>query len=222
MIADEVLIRRAEVVRIHLDILEGLLAEPLSESQAIRASLSLRFLFSGVLSRVAHESHTDNLRIPAPDLTGVTIDQALVFACGGYTLGATRIEPYYAYRKPGETSPYRAQFDQQAAASPTVHTLVEVKPGAYQKLPCLALLGSTFSRGSVVQYVANKCGGAHHHDDTSGFDKIEPGLTHVGHGLQVNDDGMSIDFLETLGTAWFLMTAPDVIALRSRLSNSTI
>jgi hypothetical protein len=222
MFADEVLIRRAEVVRIHLAILEALLAEPLSESQAIRASLSLRFLFSGALSHFAHESGIHELRIPAPDLTGVPIDQALVFACGGYTLGATRVGPYYAYRKPGETSPYRAQFEKQASASPGVHTLVPVKLGTYQKLPCLALLGTTFSRGSVVHYVANKCGGAHHHDDTSGFDKIEHGLTNVGHGLQVNGDGMSIVFLETLGTAWFLMTAPDVMALRSRLSKSTI
>lgn len=217
MVADEVLIRRAEVVRIHLDILETLLAEPLSESQAIRASLSLRFLFSGALSRAAREAGLDDLRIPAPDLTGVPIDQALVFACGGYTLGGTPIAPYYAYRKPGENSPYRAQFEEQAAASPAPHTLVAVKPGAFQKLPCLALLGATFSRGSLVQYVANKCGGAHHHDDTSQFDAIEHGLTNVGHGLQVNGDGMSIVFLETLGTAWFLMTAPDIAPLRNQL-----
>ena len=147
------------------------------------------------------------------------IDEALVFACGGYTLGATR-STLYAYRKPAR-QPISRTIDSRPPLRRAC-TRSSSQTGAYQKLPCLALLGSTFSRGSVARYVANKCGGAHHHDDTSGFDKIEHGLTNVGHGLQVNGDGMSIVFLETLGTAWFLMTAPDVMALRSRLRKSTI
>jgi len=216
MVAEEVLIRRANVVRIHLDILESLLKEPLSPSQAIRASMSLRFLFDGALNRVAHECAIE-LSIPAPDLTDVPLDQALIFACGGYTISGNEIAPYYAYRQPGPKSPYRAQYDEQVQRSPAHHTLVDVKLGAFQQLTSLAILGTKFTRGAVVRYVANKCGGAHHHDDTLAFDAIEHGLTNVGHSLEIGENELSAVFLETVGTASLLLNAPDVGILRTNL-----
>lgn len=217
MIADDVLIRRTEVVRIHLDILEAVLSEQPGESQAIRASISLRFLMDGALNRVANDIG-EALRIPSPDLDGVPIDQALVFACGGYTIGGIAFAPYYGYRMPGPASPYRWQFDRQAAASPREHSLVEAKLGTFLQSPCLGILGKLFSRDIVIRYVANKCGGAHHHDDTVRFDAIEHGVTNVGQGLGMNGDGLSAVFLETLGSAYFLLAAPGTSRLREALA----
>lgn len=217
MIADDVLIRRTEVVRIHLDILDGIVAEPLSISGAVRASISLRFLMEGALSRLANESGA-RLLVPTPDLEGVPLSQALVFACGGYTIAGTSFAPYYAYRRPGENSPYRPQYKLEVAASPKAHDFIDVKFGAFQQSICLAILGRTFTRGSVVRYVANKCGGAHHHDDTAGFNEIEHGITSAGHGLELNGNGISAVFLETIGTASLLLSASDVISLRSKIA----
>jgi hypothetical protein len=218
MTADEVLIRRAEIVRIHLAILDALLKEPPSVSQAIRASISLRFLLGGPLNRVAHDKSM-TLRVPTPDLSGVPIGEALVFACGGYTLGDNEIAPYYAFRQPVPSSPYQQQFERQARDSPSRHTLVNMKVGTFQQQPCLGIMCTTFTREAVVHYVANKCGGAHHHDDTAAFQAIEHGLTTVGHVLEVDGLGLSVVFLETLGTAWFLLNAPDIVTLRSILGD---
>ncbi|AZO17343.1 MAG: hypothetical protein E5V79_00420 [Mesorhizobium sp.] len=83
-----VLIQRTEVVRVHLDTLEQLLsvAKP-AVAESVRASLSLRFLFDGALSQTAHLlGHT--IEIPAPVLEGIPIEEAVLFACGGYHLGA--------------------------------------------------------------------------------------------------------------------------------------
>jgi hypothetical protein len=49
------------------------------------------------------------------------------------------------------------------------------------------------------------------------FDRIDERLTKVGHAVQLNGDGVSAVFLETLGTAWFLLSAPSVIELRAAL-----
>lgn len=220
MIADDVLIRRTEVVRIHLDILEAVLREQPGESQAIRASVSLRFLMDRALSRVANDAG-EALRIPSPDLKGIPIDQALVFACGGYAIGGIKFAPYYAYRKPGTASPNRWQFDRQAGASPREHSLVEAKLGTFLQSPCLAILGELFSRETVIRYVANKCGGAHHHDDTTRFDAIEHGVTSVGQGLAMNGDGLSAVFLETLGSAYFMLASPGIGRLRDKLARQS-
>jgi hypothetical protein len=217
MIADDVLIRRTEVVCIHLDIIEGILSEPPSVSGAVRASISLRFLLEGALSRVASETGV-RLLVPTPNLEGVPLTQALVFACGGYTIAGTAFAPYYAYRKPGENSPHRPQYELEVAASPQAHNFIDAKLGAFQQSICLAILGRSFTRGAVVRYVANKCGGAHHHDDTDGFNEIEHGITNAGHGLELNGDGISAVFLETIGTAYLLLSAPDVISLRSNIA----
>lgn len=217
MIANDVLIRRAEVVRVHLDILDALLREPLGASQAIRASMSLRFLFDGPLNRAAFEARQP-LLVTVPDVAGAPIEQALVFACGGYTIGGNEFSAYYAYRKPGEKSPYRRQFEEQAAASPRILPLAAVKLGSFQQAACLAIMGEVYSRDAVIRYVANKCGGAHHHDDTAKFDAIEHGITSVGHGLELGGDGLSAVFLETLGTAYFLLASPDVSSLRAKLA----
>lgn len=214
----EVLVRRAEVVRLHLTILEAQLQEQPSLSQAIRTSMSLRFLLDGALNRVAHELGV-KISIPAPDLSNVPINETLAFACGGYTLGGTEFRPYYAYRKPGLNSPYRPQFDRQVRESPPIHSLVDVKLGKFVQLPCLAILGNIFTREGVVRYVANKCGGAHHHDDTGDFDTIEHAITDVGHILELPDQGLSLVFLETVGTAWFLLNSPDVAELRAALDS---
>ena len=79
-------------------------------------------------------------------------------------------------------------------------------------------MGEVYSRDAVIRYVANKCGGAHHHDDTAKFDAIEHGITSVGHGLELGGDGLSAVFLETLGTAYFLLASPDVSSLRAKLA----
>jgi hypothetical protein len=217
VIADDVLIRRNEVVRIHLDILEDILSKPPSISGAIQASISLRFLMDGALSRLAGEKGA-RLLVPTPDLAGVPLSQALVFACGGYTIAGTAFAPYYAYRRPGENSPHWRQYELEVAASPKIHTLIEVKFGAFQQSTCLAILGKAFTRGAVVRYVANKCGGAHHHDDTASFNEIEHGITNAGHGLELNGNGISAVFLETLGTASLLLSASDVSSLRADIA----
>ncbi|WP_120251439.1 hypothetical protein [Sphingobium sp. YG1] len=217
MIANDVLVRRTEVVRIHLNILEGLLLESPSVSSAIRASISLRFLMEGALSRLAGEMGA-RLLVPTPNLAGVPLTQALVFACGGYAIAGAAFAPYYAYRKPGENSPHRPQYEREVTASPEVHNFIDIKFGAFQNSICLAILGRTFTRGTVVRYVANKCGGAHHHDDTAGFDEIEHGITNAGHSLELNANGLSAVFMETIGTANFLLTAPDIIKLRSDIA----
>jgi hypothetical protein len=219
MKADEILIRRSEVVAIHLDLLDAILAESLSVSQAIRASISLRLLFDGSLNRLASElGHA--LIIPAPDLREVPYDEAMIFACGGYTLADNPIAPYYLYREPGTNSPYRTQFERQVAASPKQYAPQDLRLGQFQAQPCLAMLGRGYSREAIVRYVANKCGGAHHDDDLRKFSEIEHGITQVGHGLEETGSGLSVVFLEVLGTAWFLAAAPDVRALRARLDGS--
>jgi hypothetical protein len=139
------------------------------------------------------------------------------FACGGYEIGGARVSPHYAYREPGAHSPHRPQFERQVAASPKTHVLSEVKLGRFGQLPCLAFVAEVLSREGTVHYVANKCGGAHHHDDMAKFDAIDRRLTTVGHVLRVNDDGLSVVFLETLETAWFLLNAPTVADLRAAL-----
>lgn len=143
---DEALIRRDEVVRIHLDRLEQLLRsrQPIA-SEAIQASMSLRFLFDGALDQVAH-MHGHPLSVSAPDTDSVPLDQALFFACGGYILGGVTIQPHYGYREPGLHSPHRPQFERQVAASPRIHTFKEVRLGRFRTLPCLSFLGK-FSLG---------------------------------------------------------------------------
>jgi hypothetical protein len=217
MIQDDVLIRRAEVVRIHLDALDALMKEPSTgASEAIRASLSLRFLFDGALAQVAHAAGVP-LLIPAPTLDGVPIDQALLFACGGYEVAGAHVRPHYCYREPGIRSPHRSQFERQISASPDTHPLSKVKLGRFGQLPCLTFVGKVLKREETVRYVANKCGGAHHSDDMAKFDEIDHHLTKVGHILRVGGDGLSSVFLETLGTAWFLLNAPAVVDLRTAL-----
>jgi len=182
----EVLIRRDEVVRIHLDRLQELVevSRP-GVTHAVQASLSLRFLFDGNLNRVAH-AHEHSLVIPAPDTASVPIGQALFFACGGYQLGGRSFLPAYSYREPGLKSPYRRQFEEQIAASPRKHAFSDFKLTKFTALPCLGLLGKVLGREETVRYVANKCGGAHHSDDTNGFDDIEQRLTSIGHALHAN------------------------------------
>ncbi|MEK9212857.1 hypothetical protein [Sphingomonas sp. 2378] len=216
MVAEDVLIRRAEIVRIHLDILEGLIEEPISTSAAIRASVSLRFLSDGALSQLGHDLG-QSIAIPAPDLADIEIEQVLTFACGGYVLAGVEICPHYLYRFSGENSPIRAHFERQIKTSPAQHRLVEHRLSKFMLQPCLAILGTTFTREAVVRYVANKCGGAHHHDDPGGFAALDHAITNVGHGLELSTTGLSAVFLEVLGTAYFLIKAPDISALRARL-----
>jgi hypothetical protein len=212
----EVLIGRDEVVLIHLDRLQELLAAPEpGVAHAVQASLSLRFLFDGGLNRVAH-THGHTLVIRAPDTAGVPIDQALFFVCGGYLIGRGTVRPAYSYREPGPNSPHRAQFEQQVAASPRDHVFRDFKLTKFTALPCLGLLGKVLDREMTVRYVANKCGGAHHSDDRTGFDEIDRRLTEIGSALHVN--GVSAVFLETLGTAALLMQAPAVQGLMAKLA----
>ncbi len=122
LVADEeVLIRRAEVVRIHLDQLEESLrrSKP-GPAEAVYASMALRFLFDGhVLGQVGY-AHGVPITVPAPDLDGVPIDQALFFACGGYRIGEGSVSPHYVYREPGVHSPIRRSSSARSLHRPAI------------------------------------------------------------------------------------------------------
>lgn len=217
---DEVLIRRAEVVRIHLDRLDELvLGRTPGVPEAVLTSLSLRFLFDGPLNQVAH-AHGVMLHVAAPALDEVPLSQALFFACGGYELGGTEVAPHYLYREPGRGSQSRPQYEEAIAASPAEHSMSELKLKRFIAQPCLGILGTSLSRERTVRYVANKCGGAHHHDSDSKFEDIERLLTQAGNALTLSPLGISAVFAETLGTAWYLLRAPSVGELRGKLSGS--
>lgn len=218
MISSKPLINRTEIVQIHLDLLEEATNETASAKQAIKASISLRFLFDGNLNHVAHENGLD-LKIMAPDLREVPTSNALLFACGGYQIGKQEILPYYLYREPGQNSPHRPQFERERAASPRHHTLTEQKLSIFMKQPCVAFAGQQFDREAIVRFVANKCGGAHHHDNAKKFGEIEHRMASIGHTLKLPSGDVSAIFLETLGTAWFLLGSPSVRELRATKLN---
>lgn len=218
MNTSEVLVRRAQVVKVHLDALEQLLTDSKPGlSEAIRASISLRFLFDGALGRVAHELE-HKLSIRAPVVEDIPVRDALLFACGGYDLGFGVVKPHYTYREPGLNSPHRARFERLVAKSPSVHTFAEVKLKLFESQSCLALLGLPVTRENVVRYVANKCGGAHHHDNATDFEEIDVRLTQVGHSLRANGTDLSAVFLETIGTASLLLASKSIVELREALS----
>jgi hypothetical protein len=214
----EVLVRRAQVVSVHLNTLEELLdASTAGVAEALRASLSLRFLFDGGLNQAAHLL-AQTIEIPAPVLEGIPIEEAVLFACGGYQLGAAAVRPHYTYREPGINSGHRSQFERQIANSPSTHVFADIKLSKFLLQPCLGLVGLTVSRNATIRYVANKCGGAHHHDDLAEFSELDMRLTRVGHALRVNGDEISAVFLETLGTASLLLASNSIIALRGALA----
>ncbi|PHR07096.1 MAG: hypothetical protein COB29_09335 [Sulfitobacter sp.] len=218
MISDSPLINRTEIVKIHLELLEEATNEIASAKQAIKASISLRFLFDGNLNHVAHQMDLD-LKIMAPDLREVPTSNALLFACGGYQIGKQDINPYYLYREPGPNSPHRAQFEKEKAASPLHHLLTEHKLSIFMKQPCVAFAGQQFDREAIVRFVANKCGGAHHHDNAKKFGEIEHRMASIGHTLKLPCGDVSAIFLETLGTAWFLLNSPSICKLRATQLN---
>lgn len=216
----DVLVRRVEVVEIHLNTLDDLVnATVPGVPEALRASLSLRFLFDGALAYVAHQlGHV--VHVTAPLLEGIPIDEAILFACGGYRLGTATVSPHFSYREPGPNSPHRPQFEKQLASSPDRHIFADIKLSKFLLQPCLGIAGLTISREATIRYVANKCGGAHHHDDLAGFNEMDKLLTHVGHALRVNGKEMSALFLETLGTASLLLASKSVITLREALATA--
>jgi hypothetical protein len=217
--SSEVLIGRDEIVRIHLDRLQAILQAPApGVAEAVHASIALRVLFDGALNQTAR-AHGQQLMIPAPDTAGIPVGQALFFACGGYSLGGISYVPTYLYRESGPRSSHRSQFEEQKESSPRKHSCRDLKLKAFLESPCLALLGKPSSREETVRYVANKCGGAHHSDDTTGFKEFEQRLTSLGQTMHAK--GVSAVFLETLGTASFLMAAPCVQELAAKLATST-
>jgi hypothetical protein len=214
----EVLICRDEIVRIHLDRLQAIVETPTRGiAEAVQASIALRVLFDGALNQTGR-AHEQQLMIPAPDTTGIPLGHALFFACGGYDIGGVAYVPAYLYREPGLKSQHRAQFEEHMASSPRKHNYRDFKLKAFLKSPCLAFMGKIFTREETVRYVANKCGGAHHSDNTIGFKDFEKHLTTLGRALHL--DGTSAVFLETLGTAALLMSAPTVGKLRAKLPTS--
>ncbi|TCR95970.1 hypothetical protein [Rhizobium sp. BK418] len=219
MTETDVLISRAETVRIHLDLLDELLSRPnVGPGEAIYASLALRFLIDA-LPIHARENRL-SLLVPAPDLKKVPLDQALFFACGNYNIRGQKVPAHYTFREPGSQSPHRAQFERHMAESPEIFTLIDMKIRNFWQQPCLVVVGNKLNRESSIRYVANKCGGAHYEGDVSRFERIHQLLTSVGHVLRINGDGMSAVFLEVLGSAWFLLNAPAIIDLRRALANS--
>ncbi|MHA6298543.1 hypothetical protein [Devosia sp. CAU 1758] len=214
----DVLVRRAEVVRIHFDNLEELVNTPKpGVREALHASLALRFLFDGALAALARQLD-HSISVHAPTLENVPFEEAILFACGGYRLGASMVKPHFTYREPGLTSPHRSQFDRQIASSPSTYVFSNLKLSKFMMQPCLAFVGKAVSREATIRYVANKCGGAHHHDDLAGFDELDMRLTTLGHILRFNGDELSAVFLETLGTASLLLASDDIVALRRDLA----
>jgi hypothetical protein len=214
----DVLIEKREVVRIHLNQLErSTRADAPLEDEAIYASIALRFLMDdNALGAAAYELGI-SIDVEAPDFSGTPLTQALLFAAGGYPYGGHRTEAFYVYRASGPNSPHHRQFEQNMRASPRTTPMKTFKYTKFLSTPCLGFAGEIVDRATLVRYVANKCGGAHHHSSRAKFDALENRLTDVGHGLRVRGDGMSVVFMETLGTAWFLLQSPGVIALRHAL-----
>jgi hypothetical protein len=216
----DVLIQRAEVVAVHLNTLQELLnASKPGVPEALRASLSLRFLFDGALAQAAHQLGK-TIQVQAPMLEGIPIDEALLFACGGYQLGTSTVRPHYTYREPGHDSVHRPQFERQIASSPNTHGFADIKLSKFLLQPCLGVVGLIISREATIRYVANKCGGAHHHDDLAKFKELEIRLTQLGHVLRFNGIEISAVFLETLGTASLLLASDSIIALRDALASA--
>jgi hypothetical protein len=217
---EDVLIEKRQVVRIHLDQLERSTApDAPGVGEAVYASVALRFLMDdNALGSVARE-HGISIDIEAPDFTGVPLTQALAFAAGGYPYGGRRTEAYYAYRASGSHSPFRRQFEQNVKASPKHPPMTKLKLTKFLGTPCLGFAGEILNRETLVRYVANKCGGAHHHRSRAKFDAIDNRLTNVGHSLQLRGDGLSAVFMETLGTAWFLLQSPGIVDLRRALAS---
>lgn len=216
----DVLIERRQVVRIHLDQLERSTAPSAPrEDEAIYASIALRFLMDdNALGAVAHELGIV-IEVDVPDFTGTPITQAIVFAAGGYPYDGHVTEAYYAYRASGRESPHRRQFEENVKASPRSPPVKTLKYTKFLTTPCLGFAGEIVDRATLIRYVANRCGGAHHHSSRTKFDAIDNRLTDVGHGLRVRGDGMSAVFMETLGTSWFLLQSPGVTALRNALAS---
>jgi hypothetical protein len=214
----DVLIDRAEVVRIHLDQLErSTTPDAPGVDEAVYASVALRFLIDdNALGSVAR-AHGITIEIDAPDFRSVPLTKALMFAAGGYPYDGRMMAAYYAYRASGPHSQFRRQYEANLSASPPHPPVVRLKLSKFLSTPCLAFAGAILSRETLVRYVANKCGGAHHHGSRLKFDAIDDQLTNVGHSLQIGGTGLSVVFLETLGTAWFLLKSPGVVALRAAL-----
>lgn len=217
----DVLIERHQVVRIHLDQLERSTAPTAPrEDEAIYASIALRFLMDdNALGAVAHELGIV-IEVDVPDFTGTPLAQAIVFAAGGYPYDGHVTEAYYAYRAPGPESPHRRQFEENVKASPRSPPVRPLKYTKFLKTPCLGLAGEIVDRSTLIRYVANRCGGAHYHSSRTRFDAIENSMTDIGNGLRVRGDGMSVVFMETLGTSWFLLQSPGVSALRNALGSN--
>ena len=216
----DVLIERRQVVRIHLNQLErSTTPSAPREDEAIYASIALRFLLDdNALGAIAHDLGIA-IDVNVPDFTGAPLSQALVFAAGGYPYGGHVTEAYYAYREPGRGSPHRRQFEEQVEASPRTPPMMMLKHTKFFATPCLGFAGEIVNRATLVRYVANKCGGTHHHSSRTKFDAIENRLTDIGHGLRVRGEDMSVVFMETLGTAWFLLKSPGITALRKALAS---
>lgn len=213
-----VLIDRASVVAIHLDQLERSTApEAPGVAEAVYASVALRFLMDdNALGRVAHDRGV-SIKVEAPAFENIPVDQTLLFAAGGYPYDGRLTKAFYFYRGAGPTSPHRAQFERLLDESPETPPMVALKLAKFFASPCLGLHGEILSRERLVRYVANKCGGAHHHDNRDKFETIDEQLTDIGQAIQMRGDQLSAVFLETLGTAWLLLQSSGVSALRKAL-----
>ncbi|WP_158665200.1 hypothetical protein [Ensifer adhaerens] len=216
----DVLIERRQVVRIHIDqLVRSTAPSAPREDEAIYASIALRFLMDdNALGAVAHELGIA-VEVDVPDFTGTPLTQAIVFAAGGYPYDGHVTEAYYAYRASGRESPHRQQFEENVKASPSRPPVIALKFTKFLATPCLGFAGEIVDRATLIRYVANRCGGAHHHSSRTKFDAIDNRLTDVGRGLRVRGDGMSVVFMETLGTAWLLLQSPGVTALRHALAS---
>lgn len=218
-----VLISQVDAVRVHLDQLERSTnpAAP-GADEAIYASVGMRFLLdNNALGAVARE-YGLSIYVDVPDFSGVPIDQALAFFAGGYPFNGHLMPSYYLYREPGLNSMYRRQFEDNVRSSPRHPPTIRLKLNKFLATPCLALTGRTVDRSTLVRYVANRCGGAHHHASRAGFTDIDHRLTDIGSVLKLGGNGISAVFLEILGTSWFLLQSPEVKELRTALGSESV
>jgi hypothetical protein len=215
------LLDRETVIRIHLDRLAEIVTKDApTAADALYASVALRWLADdNPLGRVAREFSLP-MNVLVPDLTDVPIEQSLLFVCGGYRLGNRYVQPYYLYRAAGEKSIFRRQYEDQLSRSPIKHTFREVRLGNFWTSPSMAITGNLLDRNCVIRFVANKCGGAHHHEDETRLNQVEKFIATMGESFHLPDDGISMVFSETIGTAWFLINSPDIHVLRLKLAGT--
>lgn len=220
---ESVLISQRDAVRVHLDQLErSTVPDAPGADEAIYASVAMRFLMDdNALGGIARENG-QTIYVECPDFSAVPLEQVLAFAAGGYPFNAHLMPAYYLYRESGPQSIHRSLFEENLRSSPKHPAIIRLKLNQFLATPCLALMGRTVNRSTLIRYVANRCGGAHYHGSRQAFTDIDNRLTDIGRVIKLGGDGLSTVFLEVLGTAWLLLQSQEVKDLRDALGRRSV